>query len=201
MSSAALTYDSIASLLGKAKDAPSAGPDDVGHVDLQQWLSELFSELGKQRTEMQTGIRKLAEGVRDSERHIREADEKAAEEARKLEKMFSGGLPAHVVDPGFSRSVPGIAGLDPGFGHTVNGFDPDPGMSRLPVGSLGGGDQGWDGRVSSRLGGGTDPGFSHQVHGPDIDPGMSRTVQGPDIDPGMSRPAPTVDPTMGAGDD
>lgn len=199
MGSAASTYDSVASLLGKVKAAPSAGPDDVGHIGLQQWLSELFADLTKQREEMQKGIRKLSQGLRDTERHIREADEKAAEEARKLEKLFSGQLPAHVIDPGFSHAAPGVGAIDPGFSRTVDGADPDPGMSRVPAASVGHGDQGWDDRLASRLGGAVDPGFSHTVHGPDIDPGMSRIVEGPDVDPGMSGPVPA--PSAGGGDD
>lgn len=164
--------------------------DDLGHVDVHQWLGELVEQLDNERHELKSGMAKLADGVRRTVEHVQRADEKSAEQARRLEKWLTSGFPG---GGGAGLGIGGAKwtgdpGMTPPVEHTPGGIEwnGDPGMApALPDGGPEWRDPGFAPKVEPMP-------FEVEPYAPAPHAEPMPYVVGPDTPPVHAEPMPYV---------
>lgn len=88
-------YMEIADSLGKPKPRSQPTPEQIGHAEVTDWLSNLNSDLTKAHQALATGAEKLAASLRDATSALEEADQKARDQAHDIERGIEGPGSGH----------------------------------------------------------------------------------------------------------
>lgn len=97
-------YIEIADSLGKPKPRSQATPDQIGHVEVTDWLSNLNSDLTKAHQALAAGAEKFAASLGDAASALEEADQTARDQAHDIKRGIEG------PDSGHRMPLPAIWG-------------------------------------------------------------------------------------------